>query len=139
MHLPFQCRLLMPFKPETILVVDDDRSVSMSLDRLLTANGFTVLTFSSAEALQASSRLAQSRCLILDINLPGISGLQLARDIRKGGSGRPGLIFITAYDKPEHRSEATALGALAFLPKPFAGERLLTAVRAALYSTGGSV
>jgi DNA-binding response OmpR family regulator len=134
----FQHRLLMPLKPEPIIIVDDDRSVSMSLDRLLTANGFTTLTFSSAEALKESSRLAQARCLILDINLPGISGLEVAREIRKNRSGRPGLIFITAYDQPEYRSEATALGALAYLSKPFVGEKLLTAVRAALYSTGGS-
>lgn len=128
----------MSFKPETVIIVDDDRIVSMSLDRLLTANGFTTATFSSAEALKESSRLAHARCLILDINLPGISGLQLAREIKKSRSGKPGLIFITAYDQPEYRSEATALGALAYLPKPFAGERLLTAVRAALYSSGGS-
>jgi DNA-binding response OmpR family regulator len=126
----------MPFKPETIVIVDDDRSVSMSLDRLLTANGFTTATFSSAEALKESARLAHARCLILDINLPGISGLQLARDISKKGTAKPGLIFITAYDQPEYRAEATALGALAYLCKPFAGERLLTAVRAALYTTG---
>jgi DNA-binding response OmpR family regulator len=110
----------------------------MSLDRLLSANGFTTLTFSSAEALKESSRLAQARCVILDINLPGMSGLDVARDIRKSRTGRPGLIFITAYDQPEYRSEASALGALAYLSKPFAGEKLLTAVRAALYSTGGS-
>jgi DNA-binding response OmpR family regulator len=128
----------MPSKPETIIIVDDDRSVSNSLDRLLTANGFTVLTFSSAEALKESSRLALARCLILDINLPGMSGLALAREIRKNGAGKPGLIFITAYDHSEYRSEATALGALAYLPKPFAAERLLTAVRAALYTTGSS-
>jgi DNA-binding response OmpR family regulator len=134
----FQHRLLMPLTTEPIIIVDDDRSVSMSLDRLLRANGFTTLTFSSAEALKESSRLAQARCLILDINLPGISGLEVAREIRKNRSGRPGLIFITAYDQPEYRSEATALGALAYLSKPFVGEKLLTAVRAALYSTGGS-
>jgi DNA-binding response OmpR family regulator len=133
----FQHRLLMPFTPDTVIIVDDDRSVSMSLDRLLTANGFNTLTFSSAEALKESSRLALARCLILDINLPGMSGLEVARDIRKRGFGKPGLIFITAYDQPEYRSEASALGALAYLPKPFAGERLLTAVRAALYSSGG--
>jgi DNA-binding response OmpR family regulator len=138
MPRPFQRRPLMPFTPDIVIIVDDDRSVSMSLDRLLTANGFKTLTFSSAEALKESSRLAQARCLILDINLPGISGLEVAREIRKNRSGRPGLIFITAYDQPEYRSEATALGALAYLSKPFVGEKLLTAVRAALYSTGGS-
>lgn len=128
----------MPFTPETIIILDDDRSVSMSLDRLLTANGFTTLTFSSAEALKDSGRLSHARCVIMDINLPGMSGLELARHIRKDGARKVGLIFITAYDQPEYRSEASALGALAYLSKPFAGEKLLTAVRAALYQTGGS-
>lgn len=127
----------MPFTPETIIILDDDRSVSMSLERLLAANGFTTLTFSSAEALKDSGRLTHARCLILDINLPGMSGLELARHIRKDAVRKTGLIFITAYDQPEYRTEASILGALAYLPKPFAGEKLLTAVRAALYQTGG--
>jgi len=127
----------MTLMSETIIIVDDDRSVSMSLDRLLTANGFVSKTFSSAEALKDSGRLADARCLILDINLPGASGLELARAIRKDGTKKTALIFITAYDRMEYRTEAAMLGALAYLSKPFAGEKLLTAVRAALYSTGG--
>ncbi|HET6406782.1 MAG TPA: response regulator [Chthoniobacteraceae bacterium] len=129
----------MSAKPENIFIVDDDRSVSTSLDRLLTANGFTTQTFSTAEALKNSGRLSLAACVILDINLPGISGLELARELRKGGGPRVGLVFITAYDQPQYRTEASALGALAYLPKPFTSEKLLTAVRAAMYATGTAI
>lgn len=123
---------------QTIIIVDDDRSVCTSLNRLLTANGLTALTFNSGEALKESGRATSAGCFVLDINLPGTSGLELARELLRRESRRIGLIFVTAYDQPEYRSEAMAMGALAYLPKPFAGEKLLTAVRAALYVSGSS-
>jgi FixJ family two-component response regulator len=128
----------MPGSPQSIIIIDDDRSVCTSLSRLLTVNGFNTLAFNSAEALNESAQAATGRCFVIDINLPGASGFDLARSLLKRESRRIGLIFITAHDRQEYRSEATALGALAYLPKPFAGENLLTAVRAALYASNSS-
>ena len=78
---------------------------------------------------------SEAACLVLDINLPGISGLELASHLRRNGPAAIPVIFITAYDQPTYAEEARALGALAYLPKPFTGSELIGAIRRRLLPT----
>jgi FixJ family two-component response regulator len=118
---------------QNIIVVDDDPEMSLALWRLLNAAGFKARTFPSAEALLASGAAATAGCLILDINLPGISGFELRRQLEQNG-GKTRVIFITAFDEPESELEAEAAGAVAYLTKPFQGSSLIGAIKEALQS-----
>jgi FixJ family two-component response regulator len=129
----------MSHEPPMIFVVDDDSSVCHATSRLLSAAGFRARTFPNAEALLDSRSLAEAACLILDINLPGISGLELAARLRRNGTAAIPVIFITAYDQPAYADAARALDALAYLPKPFTGNDLLGAIRRRLHSTPASM
>jgi FixJ family two-component response regulator len=109
----------------------------MAIRSLLRSLGFQVETFGSAECLLRSARLDDVACLIVDVRLPGMSGLDLQRRLVAANRGLP-MAFITAHDDPIAQRQALAAGALAFLRKPFSEESLIDAVRSALTRAGGS-
>jgi len=98
---------------------------------LLSAYGFRTESFSCAEDLLDSPCLTKSWCLVLDVQMPGISGLELQRNLAERQSHVP-IIFISAHPHPQLREEAMRTGAIDFLSKPFSGQILLHAVRNAL-------
>jgi FixJ family two-component response regulator len=109
------------------MVVDDDASMLKSITRLLTAYGFVTQTFTSAEALLARGDTCAATCLLLDIHLGGISGIELNRRLSAAGSRCP-IIFMTAIDDEATRQEAIDAGCIAFLRKPFGANLLLDAI-----------
>ena len=117
-----------------VSVVDDDESLRRSLRNLLTSVGFRVETFESAEAFLASVDRASIGCVVLDVRMTGMSGLDLLRHLAATGSRSP-VIMLTAYGDEETRRRALEAGAVAFLEKPVRTPALLDAVRAALSST----
>jgi FixJ family two-component response regulator len=118
-----------------ISIVDDDESVGKALRRLVASAGMRAETFRSAEAFLGSPVCRETVCLILDLHLPGMSGLEL--QARLAGL-RPGLpvVFITSYPDDRVRTRALNGGAVAFLSKPFRQEDLLSAVWQALGDGG---
>lgn len=119
-----------PHQP-LIACVDDDTSVREALEGLLRAFGFTVATFASAEAFLGFERMADVSCLITDVKLGGMSGLELLRRLNSSPEPIP-TIVVTAFSDESMREEARHAGAVDLLPKPIAPERLLDAVRRAL-------
>jgi two-component system, LuxR family, response regulator FixJ len=117
-----------------ISVVDDDESVRDSARALLRSAGYEVQTFESAEHFLDSGHLAATECLILDMRMPGMGGLELQRRLNDADSGVP-IIFITAHGDRFSRTRALAAGARDFLQKPFAAGALLGALQAALESS----
>lgn len=111
-----------------IIVVDDDMSMSQAVERLLAAAGWPSRSFASAEDFLASDAVARASVLILDIQLPGISGLELFRQLKAAG-GAPPVIFITARDQPDIRDQAREAGAAACFIKPFDGNQLIQTIR----------
>jgi FixJ family two-component response regulator len=115
-----------------ISIVDDDISIRKSLDRLIRSAGLKVLVFASAEEFLNSAQPRKADCLILDIQLPGMSGIELLHYLNTQKYKVP-IIFITAHGSDEQaRSEAASDWTVAYLIKPFSGEELLDAVNAAL-------
>ena len=114
-----------------ISIVDDDQSVREATTSLLKSNGFRVEVFSSAEDFLASRYLGETKCLILDVQMPGMSGLELQRRLTSANRDIP-IVFISAHENQEVRNQAMRSGAVDFLPKPFSEESLLRAIRAAL-------
>jgi FixJ family two-component response regulator len=113
-----------------VVVVDDDSDVLTSLDRLLTVSGFTTETYSSCEAFLASTACSRAACLVLDIHLGGMSGLELRRRLTNSGSRLP-IIFMTAFNDEVAQYAATEAGCVAFLRKPFPAKTLIAAIDAA--------
>jgi FixJ family two-component response regulator len=113
-----------------IAVVDDDESVRMAVASLLRSIGFVVLRFASAEEFLRGRDVQSIACLILDLRMPGMDGLQLQRHLRAEGWLVP-TIFLTAHGDDRGRAQAIADGAMAFLPKPFDADVLLSAVKSA--------
>jgi FixJ family two-component response regulator len=111
-----------------ISVVDDDQSMSRMLSRVLTSAGFTVKSFGSAEEFLDSKGFADSACLILDMNLPGMSGSELQRVLTSRGFDIP-VIFISADADEAIQQRVLDGGALAFLDKPFNIDILLGTIR----------
>jgi FixJ family two-component response regulator len=117
-----------------ISVVDDDHSVRESLARLIRSVGFGVQEFGSAEEFLAATHGRKSDCLILDIRMPGMNGLELQRELSATDCGLP-VIFITAHGSDEEvRSRALGAGAVDYLLKPLREEEVLRAIDAALSS-----
>jgi FixJ family two-component response regulator len=114
-----------------ISVVDDDESTCKSTTLLIESFGFQAAGFESAESLLKSGQLHETSCLIVDVQMPGMNGLQLQRHLAASGYKIP-IIFITAYDNKEWRQQAMQAGAVAFLSKPFNDEFLLETIRATL-------
>ena len=117
-----------------ISVVDDDHSVRESLARLIRSVGFGVQVFGSAEEFLSASHGRQADCLILDIRMPGMSGLELQRELSARNCDLP-VIFITAHGSDQQvRTRALGAGAVAYLLKPLREEEVLKAIDAALSS-----
>ena len=112
-----------------ITVVDDDCSILRALERLLGAHGFVVETFSSAEQLLASDGGMRSECLVVDIHLGGMNGLELSDRLLEARRRIP-IVFMTAYDREGSRATAARLGA-GYLRKPFDEEALIAAIKSA--------
>ena len=127
----------MPEQSFTVFVVDDDESIQRALKRLLRSEGYHVVTFGSAEDLLESPSVLGEGCLVLDIRLPGMSGLDLEERLCSSGTRHP-VIFMTAHDNPQWQERARAVGAVAYLRKPFDQQALLGAVRIALTKRSGS-
>lgn len=120
-----------------ISVVDDDVSVRRALGNLISSVGYQVELFASAEEFLNSGHLHDTDCLILDVRMPGLSGLELQQRLAATHYLIP-IIFITAHASDEEaRRRALEAGALDFLLKPFSEESLLNSVRAAIHSGGG--
>ena len=117
-----------------ISVVDDDQSVRESLARLIRSVGFAVEVFASAEAFLNAGRDHEPDCLILDIRMPGMSGLELQQELLAAGHDVP-VIFITAHGSDQEvRARALRAGAVDYLLKPLKEEEVLKAVDMALGS-----
>ena len=121
--------------PPLISVVDDDDSVRESLQGLMRSVGFAVKAFVSAEEFLNWDQLRDTDCLILDVRMAGMNGIELQRHLMANHYEMP-VIFITAHgsEEEEVRSRALRNGAVDFLPKPFSEDALLNAVRTALSS-----
>ena len=114
-----------------VYVVDDDEAVRDSLRWLLEANGFRVQAFASAEDFLADPARDQTGCLVLDVRMPGMSGLELHDVLRARGSSLP-LVFITGHGDVQMAVASMKKGAADFLEKPFSDEQLCTLVRQCL-------
>jgi len=114
-----------------VAVVDDDESVRESLPDLLREFGFAARTFSSAGEFLSSDSVGQTECLILDIFMPGMTGLDLQRELRLRGQQIP-IIFMTAIKNETVRPQVLAQGAVECLFKPFSDTALLEALNKAL-------
>jgi len=120
----------MPSVP-LMAIVDDDDALRNSLDNLLRSVGFRVQGFASAEAFLQAQHAPETACLLLDVRLPGMNGLELQRQLVAAHWAMP-IIFVTAYADDDVRTRALAAGAVAFLYKPCREEDLLHAIEAAL-------
>jgi FixJ family two-component response regulator len=120
-------------RERVVVVVDDEKSIREAAESLLKSAGYRAESFASAEDLLSAGRVHACDCLVLDLVLPGMNGLQLQQRLRKLGVRVP-IIFITATADIQGRQRKQALrsGAVAFLHKPFAGQDLLDAVQAAI-------
>src|SRR5438067_9355094 len=116
-----------------VCIVDDDASLRRSLRNLLMSLGFRVETFSSAEAFLEVVDRASIGCLVLDVRMEGMSGVDLLRRLVTAGSTIP-AIMLTAHGDDETRRRSLEAGAVAFLEKPVRSDALIAAVRAALAS-----
>ena len=118
-------------RPQTVAVVEDDPSVRRSISRLLNAHGFVVELFPAAEAFLDRDPDVRVACVVLDIHLPGMSGLELRSRLTTADPTLP-VIFITAIDDDAVKTAAIQMGCAAYLRKPFAPELLITAITDAL-------
>jgi FixJ family two-component response regulator len=117
-----------------IVVVEDDNGMREALERVLQAAGYGTEGFCSAEAFLDDGGRPEADCFVMDIHLPGLSGFELCGRLTEKGSQAP-VIFITAHDDADSRDEARACGAAAYLPKPFAGRRLVEVIELAIRET----
>jgi FixJ family two-component response regulator len=125
-------------KVPLISVVDDDQSIVEAVVCLLESVGYAAAGFDSAKGFLSSPQLRRTACLILDVRMPEMGGLELQRRLAAENIHTP-IIFITAEGGLEVSAEGQRGGAVAFLRKPFSQESLLTALRAALARTGGPI
>ena len=114
-----------------ISVVDDDESVRSATVDLLASLGFACEAFMSAEAYLQSEAANRTSCLILDVRMPGLSGLELQRALTNQGRLVP-IIFITSFPSRRVRQQAIKGGAICYLPKPYSVDELLNCIRLAL-------
>src|ERR1700739_4558772 len=121
----------MPHASPIVFVVDDDVSVRESLELLIQHEGWQPKTFASAQALLDCPRAIVPSCLVLDVSLPGLDGLELQERVAVERADMP-IIFITGYGDVPKTVQAMKGGAVEFLTKPFNDEVLLTAIRQAL-------
>ncbi|KAB2930799.1 MAG: response regulator transcription factor [Candidatus Contendobacter sp.] len=115
----------------TVFIIDDDQAVRDAISLLLRADGLAVATFASAAAFLESTAVQQPGCLVLDVRMPGMSGLDLQKQLRARGCRIP-ILFVTGHGDVPMAIRAMKAGAFDFLEKPFQGEMLLERVREAL-------
>src|ERR1700757_5080508 len=120
-------------KAKLIAIVDDDELMRSALQSMLKSVGLSTLAFASAEEFLKSGQQHQTACLIADIRMPGISGLELQAKLNADNCRIP-TIFITAHGDAQMRMQALRAGAVEFLAKPFDDEALLETIQAALQS-----
>jgi FixJ family two-component response regulator len=118
-------------KPQIVSIVDDDASVRAAMESLVRSLGFVAFVFESAEDFLRSPRVDDSACLITDVQMPGMNGLDLQDRLITQGRRIP-TIFITAFPEQAVQSRAQAGGALAFLEKPFRGAAMIELLRRTL-------
>jgi FixJ family two-component response regulator len=116
---------------QTIAIVDDDPAMLKAIERLLKAHGFEAEAFESAEAFLRREEAGEPACLVLDIHLGGISGIELRRRLTARGSELP-IIFITAVDDEATYEDAMDAGCIAYLRKPFTAKLLIGAINKAM-------
>ena len=115
-------------KQTYVAVVDDDEKLCQSFGRLLRAAGLQPITYPSAEAFLADTKQPRFDCLVLDVQLEGMSGIELAQWLTAKGAPPP-FIFITAHDDPDARAEGEAAGCAAYFQKTDSGAQVLEAIR----------
>src|SRR5690349_1074848 len=116
-----------------IAIVDDDALARDGIRELVASLGYEAITFGSAQDFLASSALAKTTCLITDLQMPGLNGLELQEAIRSRGYCTP-VILVTAYPSEQHRKRALDNGAVGFLSKPFDEGSLIRCINAAIKS-----
>ena len=121
-----------------IAIVDDDESVRDALTSLLHAVGWQAEAFASAEAFLQSGHVPTTACLLLDVRLPGLSGLELQQQLHASQAWLP-IIFLTAHGTEAMRAQTLQAGAVAFFTKPFSDTALLEAIHTALAPDNGSL
>jgi FixJ family two-component response regulator len=114
-----------------ISIVDDDESVREAIESLIKSVGLNARAFASAEELLNSKHIEDTSCLILDMRMPGMNGLELQQRLAADGYGIP-IIFISAHSDDQIRAQALGAGAVDFLFKPFSEKALVDAVHVAL-------
>ena len=118
-------------KDITVFIVDDDASVRKALKRLIKVEGFKAKTFGSAREFIDSGHYQSAGVLVLDVRMPGMSGLELQKYLADNGSDMP-IIFITAHEDIQARHKALEAGAIDFIKKPFEDQTLLDGIQMAL-------
>lgn len=116
---------------ELVSIVDDDESVRAAMSSLVRSLGCEACVFASAEAFLASPRLHNTTCLILDVHMPGMTGLELQANLSEHGHSIP-IIFITAFPEERIRRRAEAAGAVGFFSKPVDGGAIISCIDTAL-------
>ncbi len=114
-----------------IYIVDDENSIRKSLKRLMESEGLKAETFASAKEFLDFSYQDKSACLILDLHMPGMTGMELQEQLVESGSNMP-VIIITGHDDEKNYSQVMKAGAAAYLRKPFDDQTLLRSIRLAL-------
>jgi len=114
-----------------ISIIDDDESIRTATKRLLNSVGYAVESYASAELFLASGALSRTECLILDIRMPGMNGLELQRQLNAAGSCVP-IVFVSAHDDKINRRKAIQGGAIEFFRKPFHANALVACIQRAL-------
>jgi FixJ family two-component response regulator len=125
-------------KTPLISIVDDDDIIRRAIESLLTSLGFRACTFPTAEEFLQSPLLVETTCLISDVQMPGISGVQLQDRLAAFGLSIP-TIFITAYPDDSVRTRVLSSGAVCFLLKPFDAQSLIECIENALNKPGGKI
>ncbi len=121
--------------PPLISIVDDDLSVRQAVGSLVRSLGLRASTFASADVFLASPILQETACLISDVQMPGMSGLELQKVLKDRNAGLP-VIFITGFPEAAVRRRAQAAGAVGFLGKPFDGQAIVDLLDLALQRSG---
>lgn len=114
-----------------VAIVDDDPSVRRALERLLRASGYQASTFDGGLAFLAVARSLAPACVVVDFQMPGMSGLELHETLRAAGISIP-TIVITAHDEGDYRQRCADAGVAAYLPKPLEREVVLSAIARAI-------
>ena len=117
----------MLFQTKIVAVVEDDANMMKGIERLLSAHGFVTESYVSAEAYLDRAAASKASCLVVDIHLGGMTGIELGRKLTASGS-KLAVIFMTAVDSEETQREAIATGCLAYLRKPFPANLLIDAI-----------